>query len=364
MPEYKVGSVEALRSALAKSHTEDDVVVTFTVADLSADGDHDLRLEKDCKGVTVRGPVTLRGMRFYCTNVAGAIKLRDVRIRVGASHLEEGGATDAFFAEKCSDVTLERCTFSDASDEIVSLNYCDNVVIDRCIVGDPLHIPTVGDKGEQYVHKEGKMGSHGYGLRSSAITNLVITRTLFANCNCRSPQCNNQGVQKKTSYACRVENCVIYNYGDHGFTYNNKSGYEKARAEYKVEFRNNLFVPGPRTNKEKGSDYEAKEFECEQPTRMKLDMQGVDTNKIHTGAANAEMLVLYEGKTSYVRSGQGPTESVDGILDNAGCSDHDAQDATLISAVKRALSSKHQYDNLDPGHVHLLWPGSGWRNFS
>lgn len=364
MPTYQVNSVESLREAFKKAKDKEDVIVTFSVPliDFSdSDGGRHLKLTKGDHGIKLIGPVTLRGVQFWFERIEDPIVLENIRVRVGAKNLEKDNPMDALFAEKCDEIYLRHCTFSDSSDEIISLNYCDHVEITQCIIADPLHIPTVDNKGEEFIHSEGKQGSHGYGLRSSAIKNLVINETIFGNLKKRSPQCNNKNVREDTIYRFNGTNNVIYNYGDHGFVYNNKEKEEEEGAKYIVDFHHNLFVPGPRTLKTRGDSTKAKEFDCEQPdSGMKFQLKNIGTNQIH---GYLKLYCHYNGEDFHVDSGSGPTLDRLSILDNAGCHPHDQQDQDLVASVKTALVVSHEYDNLEQETVHLAWPASGWKNY-
>lgn len=358
MPYIKVKTEEELKAAFDLANDTEDVEVHFVVDTLVFQGKK-LKLEKGAKGISLHGPVVLQGVQLWLERQSENIFVHNVAIHVGAEHLSEGDAMDALYLEKCDNAKFVNCTFSGSSDEVVSLNYNDNVIFERCFIGDPLHSPTVENNGKDFVHKEGEKGSHGYGVRSSANRNLLFTECVFANCIRRSPQCNNQRVRDNTTYLMRVTNCIIYNYGKHAFTYNNKEKDEEKGAKMYVEFYNNLFIPGPRTRKSPNDDA-AIEFDCERPEKMKFRVFGIKTNAIR----NYDKLCLRWGdKYFWIDAGSGPTIHAQGIIQNVGCSKNLLQVINTLTSVLNALNGPHIYDNLDEDNFRKLWPASGWKNY-
>lgn len=363
MPEYRISSADGLIEALKKTNKEKDVVISFLVNEIvfNKKGLTRLVLERDSYGVHIKGPVTLRGAQFRFELVKYPIILESVRVRVGAQLLGEGDADDALYALKCSKILINHCSFSDSSDEIVSLDRCGEVTILNSILSDPLHRPTVNNEGKKFIHPEGaEASSHGYGLRCNGTRNLKVVNSIIANCYRRSPQCSNEGIKPRKEYLYSVDNCIIFNYGKEGFVYNNKFIDEESTSKYKVQFKHNLFIPGPRTDKSKSSEYEALEFNCENPRDMKFSLDGIESNRV---AFYTDMLVLYGGKKYYAPNGQGLTQDPMDLLSLVGCLPKDAQDSDLSTNILSVLKSGHKYDGLDPDKFHKEWYLSWWKSW-
>lgn len=352
MVEVTVSTNDELLQAL-KASKKGSVVIRFAVPELDFHNEADLELDDKCKGVMIVGPVTLRGTRFILDGVREVVSMVAVRCRGTIENLKAGDDEDMLYARKCSHIILEGCSFSGSIDEVLSFDYCDTVSIDRCIVGPPFHRPTVNNDGVTPIHPEGIDASHGYGIRSSSCGLINITNTIFTDCSRRSPQCNSKYVKKGQMYSMTVNNCVIYNYGQHGFTYNNNG--EAKGASVTCDISYNTYLPGPRTCKIQGSKYEALELDCEDTDKMEFSVSGIKTNRV---AWYDYMLVRYGGKTRYVGNGIGSTLS----LSSCGATPHDSIDTTVISTINNALQTPHVYDNLDPDNYRTGWANSGWQN--
>lgn len=352
-----VDSPDELRQALEASVRHDNVVVRFTVPEISFanETNHRLNLPSNSQGITLEGPVTLRAVQLWFVGVQEPVVVRNVRVRVGAGHLGKGDAMDATYVEKCTDVTFEQCSFSHASDELVSINYCEHVRFERCLFSNPLHIPTVRNEGREFIHPEGAKGSHGYGLRSSAVQNLVLRQCIFANCHRRAPQCNNKNVREHTTYKMLVEDTIIYNYGQHGFTYNNKPDEEVETARYMVEFRNNWFIPGPRTHDS------AIEIDCEEPETMQFRVWGLSSCAI---ARKTQMELKFRNRRFFIDSGAGLTLPYSALEQRVGCLPHDKNDDSVLAEISAAIVAPPPYDKLDATSYPQRWPESGWIHYA
>jgi len=305
-----------------------------------------------CKGLVIKGPGTIRGAQLRFEKVRHRIILKNMRIRVGAKNLGKGDALDALYADRCKYVSFVNCTFSDASDEILSFDRCSKVRIHRCIVGDPLHIPTVNDEDREFVHKDGKKGSHGFGIRCGSTRSLKITETLIANCSKRNPQLNNKNMKKK-KYKTVLRDCLIFNYGEHCLKYNSKLDQEVKKGKFVVNIKNNTFLPGPRTKK-------AIEVEIEDVKKIGFKLRNLDTNKIQF---YPKFNVLYDGKKFKVKNGEGLRIPINKFLDIGGCQPADKQDINLKTQIRTTLQQdEHQHDGFD--NKPELWPLSGWKHFT
>lgn len=346
---------QELQHAIDRSVEEENIVVRCTTPTMTFSGNHRLNIPRASQGLTVEGPVTLHAVQLWMNRVKVPVLFRNVRFRVGARHLGKGDAMDAAYLEKCSDVTFENCSFSHASDELVSINYCAHVRFIRCIFSNPLHIPTVGGLGDEFIHPEGAKGSHGYGLRSSAVLDLSLEKCVFANCHRRSPQCNNKKVRANTTYKMHVNDTIIYNYGQHGFTYNNKPDEEEVGARYMVHFHNNWFIPGPRTRDT------AIEIDCEEPSQMQFRIYGLSSCAV---SRKRKMDLKFKSQRFQIDSGEGLSESYSHFSQRAGALPHDDNDASVLQEIAESIHTPSQYDNLDEDSYHLRWPESGWVNFA
>jgi hypothetical protein len=354
---FNVSDKEELRRALIASYESPVTIYVTKDIDFSDQkGKQNITIEEECKGVYIVGPATIRGVKFRFEKVAARIIFENIRLRVGANNLGEDEAQDAFYGDKCDYIKFTNCTFSDASDEVLSFDKCKKVKIHRCIIGDPLHIPTVNDEGEEYVHKEGKKGSHGLGMRCGSTKRLKITESLFANCMGRNPQLNNENMVK-TKYNVDIIDCVMFNYGRRGFSYNHQEKHAVKGGKFVVDLKNNLFIPGPRTKK--SGDDKAYEVVTETPDKSDFKIRKFETNRL---MFYDKFDVIYDDKEFTVPNGKGLTIPIIYFLDQCGCRIPDNQDSNLKQFVYETYNKdKHVYDGYDDNPE--LWTLSGWRHY-
>lgn len=347
---YLVTTTQELVEALENSYKEYTTIKI--VNDISFnEGKKTIEIKEECQGIYLFGPATIRGVKFSFDEVESGIIFENIRIRVGGQGLKEDEAQDAFYANKCDCIKLINCSFTDTSDEVLSFDKCRKVKIHQCIIGDPLHIPTVNNEGEEYIHKEGKKGSHGFGIRCGSIEKLTISECLFIHCNNRNPQINNENMEKK-EYKAFIKDNIIYNYGNHCLAYNSQPKHED-KGKFTVNYKHNTFVPGPRTEKK------AHELHIQEPDKMKFKVKFIETNK-RLYYKNFD--VYYKGKTKKVDNGYGNRIPIQQFLENVGCSEFDRQDSKLKNDLVLALEkSEHVYDGYDDKPE--LWPVSGWKHW-
>lgn len=319
-----------------------------------------LKLDENCKGISLisTGTATLRNVSFCFKKVSKPIIFQNLQIRVGANGLSKNDTRDAIYAEKCKHLEFLNCSFSDSSDEILSFNEVEYVKLYRCIIGNPLHAPTVNNKGKEFIHPDCKKdGSHGYGMRIGATKNVNITECLFANNNCRSPQLSIENTTK-SEYNNTIENNVMFNYGEHAFTFHVEESQEIKGCVYNFNFKNNTLIPGPRTKKVKdsGSQKVTIDFESQKPKLIKINYSGLETNNI---LFYEKFYVEEGGKSYYIDNGQGIQTSLSTFLTNVGTPKKDDQDAQLIKIIVE--SKKHVYDKYDDKIEK--WVESYWKSW-
>jgi hypothetical protein len=319
-----------------------------------------LKLDENCKGITLESTVsaTLRNVSFCFKKVSKPIIFQNLQIRVGANGLQKNDTRDAIYSQKCKHLEFLNCSFSDSSDEVLSFDEVEYVKLYRCIIGNPLHAPTVNNKGKQFIHPDSKKdGSHGYGIRLGATKNVNITECLFANNNCRSPQLSIENTTK-SEYNNTIENNVMFNYGEHAFTFHVEPSQEIKGCVYNITLKNNTLIPGPRTKKVKDSGKQKVtiDFESQKPKLIKINYSGLETNNI---LFYEKFYVEESGKSYFIDNGEGIKTSLITFLTNVGCLKKDTQDTQLIKII--LSQSTHVYDKYDDKIEK--WDESYWKSW-
>ena len=158
--------------------------------------------------------------------------LRYVRFRLGsASEVED----DALGARRCSNVIIDHCSISWATDENASFYNLSDATIQWCIISEALN---------SSVHHKGK---HGYGGIWGG-RNVSFHHNLFAHNSSRNPRFDHPAIYWGNDILLRrgsvdFTNNVVYNWG-------NKAIYGGEEGWFNVV--GNYFRPGPGTSKVDG----------------------------------------------------------------------------------------------------------------
>jgi hypothetical protein len=328
--------------------------VFYESGDQTAKNIRRIKIEEGCEGIEMIGPVTFKGVSFQFTRVDTPVVFQNIRIRVGSKGYGTGINTDCVYAEKCDDLTFNRCSFSYSNDEAISLDKCGDVDFNLCIFGPPLHVPTVDG---EFIHKEGFKGSHGYLFRCSACKDIEIRRCLFVDASRRNPQINNEGIKEGERYNMLIRNCLIYNY-DEGFTYNGKPDQEEDDSKITVNLENNLFIPGERTS----LDSQEIDLEESKNKKSKFVLKGTETNRI---THRDTFTVRDEDNVYTVESGEGPVNRYRYLLEKGyyGCYPNDSIDSSVTKRLLHAIDYRPSYDNLSEKDFYKRWPESGWISY-
>ena len=337
----------ALRKELS-----DDIHITFArhvttidFTNIQAKGkngylDRTMLVQKSIHNITITGPVTILGGRLEFLKLIGNVVLESVTIRIGTKNLKEGVGKkmDCIYGTKCNSIILRNCSFSWNCDECLSFDDCQQVIIDKCLIAEPLHVPTVKDKGEQFIHPEGSFkdhgGTHGYGIRCSGCQDFQIINCIIADCAVRSPQISSENMRGGV-YNYLINNSIIYNYG-HAILSNNN--YKNSRGTMTLTVTDVLFVPGTRTAK--GNNDEVPEFDLETINNVDFTFVQKNNKLLHY----EKMLLQKDGKEQYLNNEPGPNS--EDILNHCGNLLRDIYDTEIISRIRKSIETKAIYDNL------------------
>ena len=219
------GSEGTLRHAV---EAEGPRVVTFAVS-----GDIHLTAPLNIRnpylsilGETAPGKgITLRDHNVFIT--ADQVIIRYLRVRLGTKY---GVEADAMGARHCSNVIIDHCSISWATDENASFYNFRDATVQWCIISEALN---------SSVHHKGK---HGYGGIWGG-RNVSFHHNLFAHNSSRNPRFDHPRIywhDDRMYYRGTVDfkNNVVYNWGM-------KAIYGGEEGWFNVE--DNYFRPGPAT---------------------------------------------------------------------------------------------------------------------
>ena len=219
------GSEGTLRHAV---EAEGPRIVTFAVS-----GDIHLTAPLNIRnpylsilGETAPGKgITLRDHNVFIT--ADQVIIRYLRVRLGTKY---GVEADAMGARHCSNVIIDHCSISWATDENASFYNFRDATVQWCIISEALN---------SSVHHKGQ---HGYGGIWGG-RNVSFHHNLFAHNNSRNPRFDHPRIywhDDRMYYRGTVDfkNNVVYNWGM-------KAIYGGEEGWFNVE--GNYFRPGPAT---------------------------------------------------------------------------------------------------------------------
>jgi len=166
--------------------------------------------------------ITLRDHNVFIT--ADQVIIRYLRVRLGTKY---GVEADAMGARHCSNVIIDHCSISWATDENASFYNFRDATVQWCIISEALN---------SSVHHKGK---HGYGGIWGG-RNVTFHHNLFAHNNSRNPRFDHPRIywrDDRMLYRGSVDfkNNVVYNWGM-------KAIYGGEEGWFNVE--NNYFRPG------------------------------------------------------------------------------------------------------------------------
>ena len=171
--------------------------------------------------------ITIRDHNVFIT--ADHTIIRYLRFRLGSA---SGVEADALGAKRCSDVIIDHCSISWATDENASFYNLTDATVQWCIISEALNAS---------VHHKGR---HGYGGIWGG-RNVTFHHNLFAHNNSRNPRFDHPAIYSGKDLLTRrgtVEfyNNVVYNWGMKA-VYGGEEGWFNVMC--------NWFRPGPATSK-------------------------------------------------------------------------------------------------------------------
>ena len=169
--------------------------------------------------------ITLRDHGLYIG--ADEVIIRYMRFRMGSAQKDED---DALGARRVSNVIVDHCSVSWATDENASFYALSNATVQWCIIAEALN---------SSVHRKGE---HGYGGIWGG-RNVSFHHNILADNNSRNPRFDHPGVYSGSDmlfYRGTVEfvNNVVFNWGM-------KAAYGGEEGWFNVV--GNIFIPGPAT---------------------------------------------------------------------------------------------------------------------
>jgi hypothetical protein len=189
---FRVGGTITLQSPLVVSHD------SVTIAGQTAPGD----------GICVRGyPVLIE---------ADNVVIRFLRCRMGDDNRIEGDALSAMFRKE---LIIDHCSFSWATDEVLTVRDNENSTVQWCIIAESLR--------RSYHHK----GPHGYGGIWGG-KGASFHHNLLAHHSSRNPRFNGSRYHRQPERELvDFRNNVIYNWGGQS-AYGGERGRQNVVANY------------------------------------------------------------------------------------------------------------------------------------
>jgi hypothetical protein len=282
--------------------------------------------------------VTLRGGSLEFQG-ADDIVIRYIRVRLGdettrrknrEQHLKRprgSAGLDCLNFEHCRNVLVDHVSASWSCDEIISVVHCQNVLVQWCILSEPLGDPRLHPYGD----------NHAFCFNASAST-LRVEHCLFAHYVMRGPQFEANDMRRGDRFTVRMEavNNVMFDFQRSGSRYT--TGVEDHKREavakrFEFQFLGNVYL-SPK---------------AERPAIEAVTKHGItDAVRLHA-AGNVEMAAGGSARWAAVQTDQGESvaqatpglsqagaQVVEDVLQNAGCSlRRDAIDERVVSDVRR-----------------------------
>lgn len=280
--------------------------------------------------------ITLRDHNVFIT--ADQVIIRYLRVRLGTRY---GVEADAMGARHCSNVIIDHCSISWATDENASFYNFRDATVQWCIISEALN---------SSVHHKGK---HGYGGIWGG-RNVTFHHNLFAHNNSRNPRFDHPRIywrDDRMLYRGSVDfkNNVVYNWGM-------KAIYGGEEGWFNVE--NNYFRPGLATRHLDGEwlDISTSLTTSMTPGEFYLDDNVYDVSAVKKGGFEGRMpdyekiaeREKYYGEVSaedpFVISveldSQDAVKAYKTVLKHAGASKiRDAVDKRIIKEVKKGKAT-------------------------
>lgn len=321
------------------------------VFDVSGYIDLDRPLDINNGFVTIAGQtapgdgITLRG---HSLNIkADHVIVRYLRSRPGAS---AGIETDAISIFQGSDIIVDHCSTSWATDETLSISpsvkdgirSIDNVTVQWSIISESLN---------ESVHSK---GAHGFGtlVRGSGGARYTMHHNLWAHHRARMPRPGNYVSRDIDTIGPLIDfrNNVFYNWGGSASGYN-----ADTESLSRYSFVGNHYLPGPDTKKDVAFD------ESNPHARMYFAdnwMGGVPVSEPAQVLQLPEghMLEAHDFSHGYVMAPAG-LDDIELVLNAAGASlSRDAVDARVVAAVRAGTGTIIDDVSETPGWPPLASP--------
>ncbi len=263
------GSEGTLRHAV---EAEGPRIVTFAV-----EGDIHLQASLNIEnpyisilGETAPGKgITIRDHNVFIT--ADQTIIRYLRFRLGS---KTGIEADALGASRCSNVIIDHCSMSWATDENASFYALNDATVQWCIISEAMNA-SVHHKGE-----------HGYGGIWGG-RNVSFHHNLFAHNKSRNPRFDHPRLYFNGNVLIRrgtvdFKNNVVYNW-------NIKAIYGGEEGWFNIE--ENWFRPGPATKKLDGEwlDFYVSKTTSMIPGNFFIDGNVYDVSAVRKGGFEGEM---------------------------------------------------------------------------
>ncbi len=315
VPKKEASIGGSLRAAL---DTKGPRTIVFRVS-----GNIDLKAPLDVRRpyVTIAGQsapgggVCLRG--YGLRILTDEVIVRHLRIRPGAA---EDVAQDALWIANASNVIVDHCSVSWATDETLSVTRnCRNVTVQWCLIAESLHRPNP------------ERADHGHGSIIGAYDGgITFHHNIYAHHRTRNPRA--AGYEGKPGPILEFRHNTIHNWGD-------RAGYTGAHR-VRINYVGNYLQPGPAT---KDADYA---FTAGgEPTRI-FASGNVLVGNVKASRDNGRM-VRTKWRATHAKKPfpvpEAPAakakQAHTRALEGCGASPRDAVDARVIETVRRRTGS-------------------------
>ncbi len=334
------GSEGTLRHAV---EAEGPRIVTFAV-------EGDIRLQSSLNienpyisilGETAPGEgITIRDYNVFIN--ADQTIIRYLRFRLGS---KAGIEADALGASRCSDIIIDHCSMSWATDENASFYAINDATIQWCIISEALN---------SSVHKKGE---HGYGGIWGG-RNVSFHHNLFAHNKSRNPRFDHPRLYHGANILTRrgtvdFKNNVVYNW-------NIKAVYGGEEGWFNVE--DNWFRPGPATKSLDGEwmDLYVSSTTSMIPGNFHIDGNVYDVSAVRKGGFDGKLPDY--GKIEAKEDAYGEISADEPFAIKVELADEDAGDS--YKAVLKYAGASKKRDDIDKRIVKDVRKGKASRTGS